>query len=157
MLLKLRGSQYMVVSKGHQQGHFLNILSYYFLLRWCSRTHKNYSCWRFCPIISLWGMISKYGYCYFLEKWKITYFYYLSIWCQQYMSQKTVYFPFWPMAMMTSTVDIMLMPIQHFLPTGDAGGKMSALCRVLIIYFCLSVRALVEINHARRFEISIEL
>ena len=42
------------------------------------------------------------------------------------------------------------MSIQHVLSIGDAGGKMSALCLVLIIYGCLSIRALVEVKHALR-------
>ena len=43
---------------------------------------------------------------------------------------------------LAATVDIMLMPIQHFL--------QSALCLLLIIYFCLSVKALVQGRHALR-------
>ena len=35
---------------------------------------------------------------------------------------------------LVSTVDIILMAIQYFIPTGDASGKMSALYLVLIIY-----------------------
>ena len=34
------------------------------------------------------------------------------------------------------------MSMQHVLPTGDAGEKMSALCLVLLIYFCLTVKGL---------------
>ena len=48
-----------------------------------------------------------------------------------------------------STVDIILMSMQDFMPTGDAGGKMSALC-LLFIYFCLNIRALVEVKHGLR-------
>ena len=43
-----------------------------------------------------------------------------------------------------STVDIILMLIQHCLPTGNA----DALGLVLINYVCLSVQAFVEIKHA---------
>ena len=50
---------------------------------------------------------------------------------------------------LTSTIDIILMSIQHFLPTRDAGGKTSALCLVLLIKCCLSIRALVELKHAQ--------
>ena len=49
-----------------------------------------------------------------------------------------------------SIADIILMSIQHVWPTGDAGGKMSALWLVLIISFCLSIRALVEGKHDLR-------
>ena len=58
---------------------------------------------------------------------------------------------------LTLTVDIVLMSIQHVLPTLDAGEKMSAQCLVLIIYFCLSFKALVEVKHAIRIYINIEL
>ena len=44
----------------------------------------------------------------------------------------------------TLTVDTTLMSIQRILPTEDVGRKVSALCLVLIIYFSLNVRALVE-------------
>ena len=53
---------------------------------------------------------------------------------------------------LTSTIDIILMSIQYFLPTRDAGGKMSALCLVLLIKFCLSIRALVELKHAQEVQ-----
>ena len=49
---------------------------------------------------------------------------------------------------LTSTVDIIL-SIEHILPTGDTGGKMSVLCLVLI-YICISFRALVEVQHVVR-------
>ena len=59
-------------------------------------------------------------------------------------------------AQLTSTIDLMLMSIQHFLPTEDAGGfvlptwdageKMSAQCLVVIVYVCLSI--FVEVKHA---------
>ena len=58
---------------------------------------------------------------------------------------------------LTSTVDIILMSIQNVWPAKDAGEKITVLCLVLIIYFCLSFRALVEVKHAIRIEINIEL
>ena len=47
-----------------------------------------------------------------------------------------------------SPVNIILMSIQYFLPFEDAGGNMSALCLVLIIYFSLSIRTVLEVKHA---------
>ena len=49
---------------------------------------------------------------------------------------------------LTSTVDIIWMSIQFFVSTWDASGKISALCLILIIYFCPNVRALAEVKHA---------
>ena len=51
---------------------------------------------------------------------------------------------------MMSIVDSILMLIQNILYTGYAGGTMSVLCLVLIIYFCLSIRAIVEVKHSIR-------
>ena len=50
----------------------------------------------------------------------------------------------------TLSVDIILMSIENVLPSGFAGGKMNELCLVLIIYFCLSIKALVKVKHVIR-------
>ena len=47
------------------------------------------------------------------------------------------------------TLDIILMSIQHFLHTGNAGGKMNALCFFVIIYFALAVGPYLEVSTLR--------
>ena len=73
---------------------------------------------------------------------------------QQLTSQKHSYLTYgwWS----DNSVDLILMSIEHYLLTGDTGGNMSALCPVLI-YFCLSIRAYVEVKHGHRIYISKEL
>ena len=70
---------------------------------------------------------------------------------------KTVIFDLWVDSELMSTVDIILMSIQHFFPTRDTGGNMSALYLVLFIYFCVNIAALGEIKYALKMYISIEL
>ena len=56
---------------------------------------------------------------------------------------KTFRFDLW---LMVSWCQLILISIQHFLLTRDVCGKKRALCQVLIIYFCLSIRVLVEVK-----------
>ena len=130
------------------------------------------SCWpQIANIIWIWGhnvknvskkwpLANKFGESILDEKKSWLIFFMSMCWCQQWCQfhvdswhYKTVHF--WSMVdgQLTSTVDIILtsiwMSFRHFLPTGEAGAKMCVLCLDLI-YFCLSVRALVEVKHAQR-------
>ena len=54
-----------------------------------------------------------------------------SIWCRQLTSHNTFMFDLCLMASWSQLLTFFML-IQHFLPTGDADGKVSALCLVLV-------------------------
>ena len=64
----------------------------------------------------------------------------------QFDANNIYIFHLWLMVSWYQLLTLFSMPCQHLLPTGHTGGNMSALCLVLIIYFCLSFRAFIEVN-----------
>ena len=81
-----------------------------------------------------------------------------SIWCQHLASMWCWQWTLQILSFLTYGLSVNIncwyhFNVKNFLPTGDASGKMLALFLVLVIYFCLSIRALLEVKHALRINI----
>ena len=118
--------------------HTINIPDFDIVLMsscWCqianiiwTSTHEVYMMSRICVENDHWQQEISNKKCGWKKVWFI---FFMAILFWQLMSQN---FHFWLMAdgQLMLTVDIILMSVQHLLYTGDADGKMSALCLVLI-------------------------